>query len=79
MLRCISNFFTAFTNVNNRKKTIKEGCQLCFCERRLQCVHLCEECAHIINKYYPYEDCPYCLEIFEPRVKLAKNPIVEKK
>ena len=58
-----------------KKKPLIKTCKICFCEKRLSCVHLCNECMYIIKKYYPYDECPYCLDIFEPRVMLLKNPI----
>jgi hypothetical protein len=48
-----------------KKKKNSTSCRICLCQKKLKCLHLCEECNYVIKKYYDYKDCPYCLEIID--------------
>ena len=57
-------------SLSNRvsKKIRPAFCRICLFPKKLSCLHLCYECKYVLKKYYRYEDCPYCLDIFEPRI-----------
>ena len=58
-----------------KKKKIKPAfCRICLFPKQLSCLHLCYECNFVLKKYYNYEDCPYCLDVMEPR---DVNPIIQ--
>lgn len=61
-------------SVLSKKKPVKSPCRICFCEKKQSCLHLCKECIHIIKKYYPYDNCPFCLELFEISPTITMNP-----